>query len=140
MTITILLAVFAIPAAPAQAARDGVRAVLDAQAAAWNRGDLDGFMAGYWKSPELTFFSGNAVTKGWQATLERYRKRYRDDGRPMGKLAFKDLDIQMLGADAALVRGRFELLRGEEKSTGLFTLLVRRFPEGWRIVHDHTSG
>jgi len=117
-----------------------VRRVLDDQAAAWNRGDLEGFMAGYWKSDRLSFYSGNTVTKGWQATLDRYRKRYAEDGKEMGKLSFKNLEVTMLGSEAALVRGRFELARGAEKSTGLFTLLMRRLPEGWRIVHDHTSG
>ena len=125
-------------AAPAE--KDAVKAVLEAQVVAWNKGDLEGFMAGYWNSPDLTFYSGKDVTKGWQATMDRYQKKYKADGKDMGKLAFKDLDIQVAGADSAVVRGRFELKRGGETATGLFTLLVKRFPEGWRIVHDHTSG
>jgi beta-aspartyl-peptidase (threonine type) len=123
----------------AKSAEKAVRGVLDEQVRAWNKGDLDGFMAGYWKSPDLTFFSGDKVTRGWEATLERYRKKYQAEGKEMGKLSFKDLDVQVLGPDSAVVRGRFELVTSKDKPTGLFTLLFRRFPEGWRIVHDHTS-
>jgi ketosteroid isomerase-like protein len=118
---------------------EAIRKVLDDQVKAWNRGDLESFMAGYWKSEKLTFFSGNQRTAGWQATLDRYRKRYQADGKDMGKLAFADLAVEMLGRDAALVRGRFRLQIGNETPTGLFTLILRRFPDGWRIVHDHTS-
>ena len=118
---------------------EAIRKVLDDQVKAWNRGDLESFMAGYWKSEKLTFFSGNQRTAGWQATLDRYRKRYQADGKDMGKLAFADLAVEMLGRDAALVRGRFRLQIGNETSTGLFTLILRRLPDGWRIVHDHTS-
>src|ERR1700686_104869 len=94
---------FALLGAPAPSPQDAGRAVLDAQGAAWNKGDLDGFMAGYWNSPDLTFYSGKDVTRGWQATLDRYRKKYKTEGRDMGKLAFRDLDIQVLNADAAVV-------------------------------------
>jgi beta-aspartyl-peptidase (threonine type) len=125
--------------APGQAARDAIRKVLDDQAAAWNRGDLEGFMAGYWKSPDLTFFSGKDRLRGWQATLDRYRKRYQGEGREMGKLTFSELQIDLLGPDAAVVRGRFRLQLQKDTPTGLFTLIFRRLPEGWRIVHDHTS-
>jgi beta-aspartyl-peptidase (threonine type) len=116
-----------------------VRQVLRDQEAAWNRGDLDGFMAGYWKSPELTFFSGGKVTRGWQATLERYRQKYQADGQEMGKLSFSELTVERVGPDACVVRGRFTLKRSKDTPTGLFTLVVRRLPEGWRVVHDHTS-
>jgi beta-aspartyl-peptidase (threonine type) len=96
-------------------------------------------MKGYWASPDLTFFSGNTRTRGWQATLERYVKRYRAEGKEMGKLTFSDIDIDVLGADSAVVRGRFQLEMSKEKPNGLFTLVFKRLPEGWRIVHDHTS-
>src|SRR4051812_16211061 len=104
----------ALPLAAGEGAKEdsrkiAIRAVLDAQIAAWNKGDLEGFMAGYWKSPDLTFFSGKAKTRGWEATLDRYRKRYQGEGREMGKLAFSDLQIELLGADHAFVRGRFQL-------------------------------
>ena len=117
-----------------------ITATLNAQVEAWNRGDLDAFMQGYWNSPELTFFSGGATTKGWQPTLDRYRKRYQSAGSEMGKLAFDDLQVTVFDNDAAFVRGRWQLkMSNGKQSGGLFTLILRRRPEGWRIVHDHTS-
>jgi ketosteroid isomerase-like protein len=117
-----------------------IRAVLDAQVAAWNSGKLEEFMDGYWRSPDLTFFSGGRKLSGWEATIERYRKTYQAEGREMGKLAFSDLDIQQLGPNAAVVRGRWELTMSDgKKPGGLYTLIFRRFKQGWKIVHDHTS-
>ena len=117
-----------------------VRALLDAQVAAWNRGDLEGFMAGYWRSPELVFCSGATVTKGWEATLERYRKRYQAEGREMGQLRFESLEVERLGPDAAFARGEYWLRLGDgQQPHGRFTLVLRRLPGAWRIVHDHTS-
>jgi ketosteroid isomerase-like protein len=115
------------------------RATLEAQVAAWNRKDLEGYMAGYWKSPELTFFGGKEITKGWQATLDRYRQRYQSGGREMGTLSFDGLEIESFG-DAALGRGRWHLKFSDGKTAdGLFSVLLRKLPEGWRIVHDHSS-
>jgi beta-aspartyl-peptidase (threonine type) len=116
-----------------------IRSLLDAQVVSWNKGDLEGFMTGYWKSPELTFFSGSDVTSGWQQTLDRYRKRYQSEGREMGKLAFSELQIKPAGDSAAWVRGRWKLVTSKETLGGLFTLIFQRTPDGWRIVHDHTS-
>lgn len=117
-----------------------VQQVLQRQQDAWNRHDLDGFMAGYWNSPELTFFSGAKETAGWQSTIERYRKTYQSEGREMGKLEFSDLRIEALGGNAAFVRGAWHLAMADGKTPhGLFTLIFRKFPEGWKIVHDHTS-
>jgi len=117
-----------------------IRQLLDKQVAAWNRHDLEGFMAGYWDSPQLTFFSGGTVTTGWQPTLERYRKRYQAEGREMGTLRFADLRVESLGPGEAFVRGAYELtMSSGKKPHGLFTLVLRKLPEGWRIVHDHTS-
>jgi ketosteroid isomerase-like protein len=116
-----------------------IRAVLQAQVEAWNHHDLQGFMTGYWNSPELTFFSGGAETKGWQPTLERYKTRYQAEGRSMGTLSFSDLTVEMLSNDAAFARGRFEVVMPDGKQPrGVFTLIFRKFPEGWRIIHDHT--
>jgi len=136
-----LLLLALVPAEPpkAETAEQAIRKVLDDQAKAWNKGDLEGFMVGYWKSPELTFSSGGDRTKGWQATLERYQKRYQGEGKEMGKLTFSDVEVVTLGPDSAFVRGRFQLVRSKDKPSGIFTLILRRFPEGWRIVHDHTS-
>jgi len=117
-----------------------VHDVLLHQQDAWNRHDLEAFMSGYWNSPDLTFFSGaNAIT-GWQPTLERYRKRYQSEGHEMGKLQFSDLQMTPLAADAAFVRGAWKLTMSDgETPHGLFTLIVRKFSTGWKIVHDHTS-
>lgn len=126
---------------PAQTQQSAIRAVLTSQVKAWNQHDLEGFMAGYWNSPDLTFFSGATETHGWQATLERYRKKYQSADAEMGKLEFKDLQVEMLGPDAAFVRGKFLLTSSNGKQPhGLFTLIFRQFPEGWRIIHDHSSG
>jgi ketosteroid isomerase-like protein len=116
-----------------------VRAVLQAQVEAWNHRDLDAFMMGYWKSPNLTFFSGATETQGWQSTLDRYKKNYQSAGASMGTLSFTDLRVEPLASDAAFVRGRFHLVMPDGKQPeGLFTLIFRKFPEGWRIVHDHS--
>src|SRR5437667_11876744 len=82
-----------------------VRDVLLRQQDAWNQHDLEAFMSGYWNSPDLTFFSGANVTTSWQATLERYRKRYQSEGHEMGQLQFSDIQVSSLASDAALVRG-----------------------------------
>src|SRR5438552_1729970 len=133
LTLTIALA------GDAAKERVAVQRVLDDQAAAWNKGDLVGFMKGYLEADDLTFFSGNKKTKGWKATLERYQKNYQADGKEMGKLTFEELSIEMLGADHALVRGRYRLQLKGETPTGIFTLVLRKTAAGWRIVHDHTS-
>jgi beta-aspartyl-peptidase (threonine type) len=125
---------------PGQAGRSPekeIRAVLDSQQAAWNRGDIEGFMAYYWKSDDLTFQSGNARTRGWTEVLARYKKTYPPE--KMGVLEFSDLAIHVLSPDSAFMLGRFKLDRGGFASEGVFTLIFRRTGEGWRIVHDHTS-
>ena len=116
-------------------------AVCRAQEAAWNRGDLEAFMAeGYWRSPQLSFFSGGSDTRGFEPTLARYRERYQSGGNEMGKLSFSNLEPLALGPDAGIVRGRWKVSFSDgRESAGLFTLTMRRMPEGWRIVHDHTS-
>lgn len=114
-----------------------IRKVMDDQSAAWNRGDIDGFMQGYWKSEKLTFVSSQ-VTRGWQQTLDRYKKSY-DSREKMGTLTFSDLEITVLSKDAAVVLGSWSLKRANDTPGGKFTLIFRKFKEGWRIVHDHTS-
>lgn len=115
-----------------------VRKVLADQADAWNRGDLDGFMAGYLNSPDLTFRSGGTVTTGYDATLARYRERYQTGGAEMGKLTFDDVVVKRSG-DMAIVTGRWTLDRTADTPTGLFTLRMELTSEGWKIVDDHTS-
>jgi len=116
-----------------------IRRVLELQVAAWNHRDLEGFMKGYWRSPALTFYSGGTIVSGWEETLARYRNRYQSAGKEMGKLEFSDLKIELLGPAAAFVRGQFHLKMDSSNSDGLFTLTFRKFGDGWKIIHDHTS-
>jgi uncharacterized protein (TIGR02246 family) len=140
MLTTILFFTVGTPcAADPPQERAAIQRLLDDQAAAWNKGDLVGFMKGYFESDDLSFFSGNAKTKGWKATLERYQKKYQGEGKEMGKLTFKEMSIELLGNDHALVRGRYHLQLKSDTATGIFTLIVRKTPAGWRIIHDHTS-
>ena len=125
-------------ASPLRAQDAAIKQVLSDQSAAWNRGDLDAFMEGYAKTPDLRFASGGAVTKGWQETLARYKGRYADRAA-MGTLAFSDLDVTILAPDTALVFGRWRLKNDKGEPNGLFTLLFRKTDGGWRIVADHTS-
>lgn len=134
-----LLLVGALAGAQPPEPEKAIRAVLDDQVAAWNAKNLERFMAGYWQDDRLSFFSGNSKTQGWKPTLERYQKKYQGEGKEMGKLSFDELSIELLGADHALVRGRFRLEMKDAAPTGIFTLIFRRTPAGWRIVHDHTS-
>jgi ketosteroid isomerase-like protein len=116
-----------------------IQALLDRQVEAWNRHDLEGFMDGYWNSPDLTFYSGTTPVSGWKTTLDRYRMRYQSEGVEMGHLEFSDLIIEPLGPNAAFVRGRWRLGTSSGEQSGLYTLTFRKLPEGWKIVHDHTS-
>jgi len=127
------------PAAGDPAAdREAISAVLRAQQSAWNRADVDAFLDGYWHSPELTFSGSSGVARGWDGVLARYKKNY-PDRAAMGQLEFSDLEFRFLGPHAALVLGKWRLQREKEELGGVFTLVWQRFPEGWKIVHDHTS-
>ena len=135
------LAVSSIGQDAEDVARTAIRKMIEQQQAAWNRKDLEAFMSGYWNSPDLTFFSGAREANGWQAALDRYKKAYQGAGHEMGRLEFANLRIEMLGPDAAFVRGEFRLTMSDgKKPQGLFTLVLRKFPEGWKIVHDHSVG
>jgi ketosteroid isomerase-like protein len=139
--VVMVFAVFSFGRDSGDSASSAIRKVIAEQQAAWNRQDLEGFMAGYWNSPELTFFSGAHETMGWEAALDRYKKTYQSAGHEMGKLEFSNLRIEMLGPEAALARGEFRLTMSDGKTPhGLFTLVFRKFPEGWKIVHDHSAG
>jgi ketosteroid isomerase-like protein len=118
--------------------KDAILKVLDEQVAAWNNGDIEGFMKGYWNSPEMTFVSGATITKGWQPTLERYQKNYNSRAK-MGFLTFSDLEITVLSRKSAVVLGKWALQRENDKLSGVFTLTFRKFKDGWKIILDHTS-
>lgn len=140
---TALLLLALVEPSRAQSNRDAktrtiVRAVLDAQVAAWNRGDIEGFMEGYNKSPDTIFISGDTVTRGWQTVLDRYKRGYATRER-MGTLAFSELEITPVNREMAVVIGRWQLARAGDAPRGRFTLIFRRTKEGWRIIHDHTS-
>jgi len=115
-----------------------IRQVMDDQSEAWNRGDIDRFMQGYWRSENLIFVSGDSVTRGWQPTLERYKKSY-NSREKMGTLTFSGLETTVLSNYAAVVLGNWELKRKEDNPKGKFTLTFRKLREGWRIIIDHTS-
>ncbi len=140
-SLLLLLPVNAQKKADNSQAEPAIRAVLDAQTEAWNKGNLEGFMKGYWRSPKLTFYSAGNKRAGYDAVLERYRKTYQSDGKEMGKVTFSEVEVEMLGKKAAVVRGRWGLTMSDGKKLGgLYTLIFRQFKkEGWKITHDHTS-
>jgi ketosteroid isomerase-like protein len=115
-----------------------IRAVLDAQRDAWNRGDIEGYMDGYDRSPKTEFVGGDSISRGWQTVLDRYKKNY-NSREKMGTLTFSEVEITLLSRDAALVLGRWRLKRASDEPHGTFSLLFRKTKAGWRIVHDHSS-
>ena len=135
----ILMAAFAC-SAPEQASSSvaEIQSVLTAQQDAWNRGDIDAFMNGYARSASTVFVSDDEVRRGWEPVRDRYRVKYSDRAK-MGMLNFSEIEVTMLSPDAAVVLGRWRLKRANDEPHGRFTLIFKRLPEGWRIVHDHTS-
>ena len=115
-----------------------ILAVLNAQVAAWNRGDIDGFMDGYVRSDKLEFVSGGKITRGWQTVRDRYHRKY-DSREKMGRLTFSEIKVESLNANNAVVTGRWSLRRKTDRPHGSFVLVFRRTPTGWRIAHDETS-
>ena len=113
--------------------------LLNAQEAAWNRGDLNGFMATYRMSDDVTFFGGGAPTKGWAEILERYQKSYGGPDKRMGQLKFEDKKVEVLAYNSILVRGRWVVSDNGQSKGGLFTILLCKGSDGWKIIHDHTS-
>lgn len=136
-TLLLALALAGGHAAAQNAEERSIRIVLARQEAAWNEGNIEEFMEGYWKSDSLKFI-GTGITKGWKATLERYRKTY-PDRATMGTLKFTFYEFQFISSDACLVTGRYRLKRTADEPTGMFTLLIRKIDGNWRIVYDHTS-
>ena len=155
--IAFLLAAITVSAAPRaespEQLKAQIRKVLVEQVAAWNRGDINAFMQGYWNSPDLLFTSAGNVRRGWKTTLQKYQATYPNKER-MGELSFSDLEIHLLpspdgdqsSANAAWVFGKWHLKRAGDEPHGVFTLILQRFAAGghtteggWKIVHDHTS-
>jgi len=140
---TIVVMAVLLPLAAMAAARvtakdlAAIRAVLDAQVAAWNRGDIDAYMAGYARSDD-TMFVGTDVTRGWTKVRDRYKAKY-DSRTKMGTLTFSDLDLRPLGENDVVVTGAWLLKRDADAPHGRFTLIFHRRAEGWRIVYDHSS-
>jgi len=128
----------AVPQRQDSKTKAAIRAVLDAQRDAWNRGDIEGYMDGYDRSPRTEFVGGDEITRGWQTVLDRYKKKY-DSREKMGVLTFSQVEITMLSKDAALVLGRWHLKRANDEPHGTFSLVFRKTKAGWRIVHDHSS-
>jgi uncharacterized protein (TIGR02246 family) len=126
------------PSSERVADREAIGVVIRAQQSAWNRGDVAAFLESYWHSPDLTFSGSSGVARGWDAVLARYKKNY-PDRAAMGQLDFSDLEFRFLGPDSALVLGKWHLQREKDELGGVFTLVWQRFPDGWKIIHDHTS-
>lgn len=133
-----VVARFANAAPPDESPESQIRAQIEMQADAWNRGDIDAFMTTYWKSDETAFVGANGMTRGWQGVLDRYHRNY-PDRKSMGHLTFSNLEIHVLCPDAAYALGQFQLQRENDAPAGMFTLDFKKFPEGWRIVLDHTT-
>lgn len=117
---------------------DAIRAVLEAQRVAWNKGDIDGYMDGYHVSDTTVFISGDKVTHGWQTVRDHYKKSY-DTREKMGELTFSNLEFNRIGTDHFAVIGRWMLKRSSDEPHGRFTLIFKKTRLGWRIIHDHTS-
>jgi len=128
---------------PQSAANDeqiagAVRAIMEAQQTAWNRGDIEAFMDGYERADTTTFVSGDELTRGWQTVLERYKQRY-NSREQMGTLMFSDLTVKAISPVFAVADGRWQLTRAKDTPHGRFTLVFRRINNDWRIIHDTTT-
>jgi len=141
LPVIALLAVFILssakPLLDTTKIKNEVQTILNRQKAAWNEGDIEGFMGDYWNSENFTFQSGNKRLYGWGALLSRYRTSY--SGENMGKLDFTDIKIKVMSNSIAYVLGRWKLKFKDSSKEGLFTIIFQRKPEGWKIIHDHSS-
>ncbi|HVU16875.1 MAG TPA: DUF4440 domain-containing protein [Candidatus Didemnitutus sp.] len=135
--VVLCTAALAVPARASDAI-DEIRQLISDQTAAWNRGDLEGFMAGYAHTDTLRFASGGTITYGWEPTLKRYQAHY-PDRTAMGVLSLEVIDVTVLAPDAAVAFGRWKLVRVKDAPHGLFTLVLRHEAAEWRIIADHTS-
>lgn len=122
----------------AQSEEDQIENILNDQVVAWNKGDIEGYMRGYWNSDETIFVSGGNVLAGYDSVLARYRRSY-GTREKMGVLQFDDLNIRLISDRSAIATGRWQLNRKDDRPWGRFTLVLEKKPSGWRIVYDHTS-
>ncbi len=136
--LAFLLMVFAGSSVHAESPESEIRKVLERQSDAWNHGDIRGYMDGYWQSDSLVFTSGGTVNRGWQATFKKYSTKY-DTPEKMGRLMFSDVEVTIISETSAWVLGTWELVRRSDHPRGIFTLVMKRFDGGWKIIHDHTT-
>jgi beta-aspartyl-peptidase (threonine type) len=132
------LIIVGIGAGQQPSTEETIRQLLNEQVAAWNRGDIEGYMKGYWDSDSTVFTSGGTVTRGYDTVLSRYEKSY-DSREKMGELQFRDLTVEPLSSAIVVAAGIWELKHKTDHLCGRFTLIIQKKPEGWRITHDHTS-
>ena len=112
--------------------------VMKDQQIAWNNGNLEGFMQGYWNSEEMMFIGKSGPNYGWQKTLDNYKRSYSTKDK-MGTLTFSDQKIKMLGKKYAQVFGKWKLTRKDGDLGGIYTLIFQKFKDGWKIISDHTQ-
>lgn len=118
--------------------KNQIQGLLNAQCEAWNKGNIDGYMEGYWQSDSMLFTSGGNLQYGWKATLDKYKNTY-NSLEKMGVLKFSDLNFFILAENAVWLVGKWELKRENEILSGVFTLIIKKFNDKWKIIHDHTS-
>lgn len=135
---TLLLAPQVSPQGSSPSETDAIAALLKQQVSDWNRGDIQAFMNGYWQSKYTEFVSDSGIFQGWDDVLQRYLHSY-PNRAAMGHLTFSGLEVHLLCADSAYVVGEYRLDRQKDTPRGVFTLIFKKFPEGWRIVNDHTT-
>jgi ketosteroid isomerase-like protein len=121
-----------------KADKQAIRTVMANQQSSWNKGDLEAFMEGYWKSDSLKFIGRNGINYGWRTTLENYKKSY-PTPEAMGRLTFSILMLELLSPTSAYMIGKWELKRANDAPGGHFTLLWKKIRGKWVIVADHTS-
>jgi ketosteroid isomerase-like protein len=112
--------------------------VMTDQQTAWNNGNIDGYMQGYWKNDSLLFIGSKGPTYGWQKTLDNYKKSYPNKEK-MGILEFSDIQVKILGKKHAYVFGKWKLVRTNDSPNGIYTLIFEKFKDGWKIISDHTN-
>ncbi len=125
-------------ASDARADEEAIRAVFSAEQIAWNNGNMEQFMEGFWKSDSLQFLSARGINHGWQETLDGYKKRYADIAA-MGTLSFDILQVTRLAPGVYVVMGRYHLIRSIGNLDGVFTAILKKIDGKWVTVYDHSA-